>query len=113
MVINWVFPDINQQARMNLENSVITHVMGKQAANADATVTLNRSTLDRITLRQTTFPQALKEGSVKLQGNGAKLQELLGMLDQFNPMFNIVTPNPLVCPSIESDLACRPAMPTN
>ena len=113
MVINWVFPDINQQARMNLENSVITHVMGKQAANADATVTLNRSTLDRITLRQTTFPQALKEGSVKLQGNGAKLQELLGMLDQFNPMFDIVTPNPLVCPSIESDLACRPAMPTN
>ncbi len=60
MVINWVFPDTNQQVRMNLENSVLTHAMGKQAANADATVTLNRSTLDLITLRQKTFPQAIE-----------------------------------------------------
>ena len=95
MVINWVFPDTNQQVRMNLENSVLTHSMGKQAANADATVTLNRSTLDLITLRQKTFPQAMKDGDVKVEGNGARLQELLGMLDEFNPMFDIVTPNPM------------------
>jgi len=93
MVINWVFPDTNQQVRMNLENSVLTHAMGKQAANADATVTLNRATLDLITLRQKTFPQAMKDGDVKVQGNGARLMELLGMLDEFNPMFDIVTPN--------------------
>jgi alkyl sulfatase BDS1-like metallo-beta-lactamase superfamily hydrolase len=95
MVINWVFPDTNQQVRMNLENSVLTHAMGKQAANADATVTLNRATLDLITLRQKTFPQAMKDGDVKVQGNGARLMELLGMLDEFNPMFDIVTPNPM------------------
>ena len=74
MVINWVFPDTNQQVRMNLENSVLTHAMGKQAANADATVTLNRATLDLITLRQKTFPQAMKDGDVKVQGNGARLR---------------------------------------
>ena len=77
---------------MNLENSTLTHTMGKQAANADATVTLNRSTLDAITLRQKTFPEAVKAGEVKIQGTGAKLQELLGMLDEFDPMFDIVTP---------------------
>src|SRR4029453_13787293 len=43
MVINWVFPDTNQQVRMNLENSVLTNAMGKQAGNADATVTLHRA----------------------------------------------------------------------
>lgn len=94
MVINWVLPDTNQQARMNLENSVLTHTMGKLATDADATVTLNRSTLDMITLRQKTFPQAVGDGSVKVQGNGAKLQELLGMFDEFNPLFDVVTPNP-------------------
>jgi len=113
MVVNWVFPDTNQQVRMNLENSVHTHVMGKQAANADATVTLNRATLDQITLRQKTFPEAAKAGDVKIQGNGARVQELLGMLVEFNPMFEVVMPNPAVCPSVPGDLACKPAMPTN
>jgi len=113
MVVNWVFPDTNQQVRMNLENSVLTHVMGKQAANADATVTLNRATLDQITLRQKTFPEAAKAGDVKIQGNGARVQELLGMLVEFNPMFEVVMPNPAVCPSVPGDLACKPAMPTN
>src|SRR6185295_7148642 len=74
-VINWVLPDTQQQARMNLENSVLTHTMGKQAADADATITLNRSTLDAITLRQKTFAQAAADGSLKISGNGAKLQE--------------------------------------
>ena len=65
--------------------------MGKQAANADATVTLNRSTLYFFT-RGHTLPEAMKDGDVN-QGNGARLQELLGMLDEFNPMFDIVTRN--------------------
>jgi alkyl sulfatase BDS1-like metallo-beta-lactamase superfamily hydrolase len=93
MVINWILPDAQQQARMNLENSVLTHAMGKQAADADVTITLNRSTLDAITLRQKTFAQAAGDGSVKIAGTGAKLTELLSMLDEFNPLFDIVTPN--------------------
>jgi alkyl sulfatase BDS1-like metallo-beta-lactamase superfamily hydrolase len=67
--------------------------MDKQAADADATVTLDRSTLDAITLRQKTFAQAAADGSLKIAGNGAKLPELLAMLDEFNPLFDIVTPN--------------------
>ena len=93
MVINWILPDTQQQARMNLENSVLTHAMGKQAADADATITLNRSTLDAITLRQKTFAQAAGDGSVRIAGNAAKLSELLAMLDEFNPLFDVVTPN--------------------
>jgi len=96
MVINWLLPDTRQQARMTLENSVLTHVMDTQAPNADVTVTLDRATLDRITLRQKTFPEAMKDGSVKVEGNPARLSELLGMLDEFNPMFDVVTPNATV-----------------
>jgi alkyl sulfatase BDS1-like metallo-beta-lactamase superfamily hydrolase len=93
MVINWILPDTRQQARMTLENSVITHAMDKQSPDADATITLNRSTLDAITMRQKTFAQAAGDGSLKISGNGAKLSELLAMLDEFNPLFDIVTPN--------------------
>jgi len=95
MVVNWVFPDVNQRVRLNLENSALTYAFDRQAADADATITLDRATLDAITLRQKTFPQALKEGLAKIQGNGARLQELLGMLDEFNTNFDVVTPNPV------------------
>jgi alkyl sulfatase BDS1-like metallo-beta-lactamase superfamily hydrolase len=94
-IINWILPDTKQQARMTLENSALTHVMDKQATDADATITLDRATLDLITLRQKTFPQAMQDGSVKVQGNPAKIGELLGMLEEFNPMFDVVTPNPI------------------
>jgi len=57
-------------------------------------VTLSRATLDAITLKQTTFPEAMQSGQVKIDGNRAKLGELLGMLDTFNPMFPIVEPRP-------------------
>jgi len=93
-VINWILPDTNQRVRMTLENSVLSHAMDRQAPDADTTVTLNRGTLDQITLRQRTFRQAALDGDVKIDGSIGKLQEIFGMLDEFPPMFDVVTPNP-------------------
>jgi hypothetical protein len=50
-------------------------------------VTLSRATLDAITLKETTFPEAVQSGLVKIDGNRAKLGELMSMLDTFEPMF--------------------------
>ena len=43
-------------------------------------------------LLQSTFPQAIADGAIALAGDGAKLHELLSLLDTFNPMFEIVEP---------------------
>src|SRR5215470_13117140 len=48
LVINWSFTDSNQRIALNLDNSALTYVAGKQAPNADATVTLARATLDAV-----------------------------------------------------------------
>ena len=92
MLINWVFTDTNQRVRLNLENSVLSHRMETQAANADATITLARATLDQISLRQKSFADALKAGEIAVAGNADKLGELLGLIDNFPPMFDVVTP---------------------
>ncbi len=92
MVINWNFTDSKQTFVLTLENSALTHLSSRQDAGADATVTLARATLDAITLKQTTFPEAVQAGLVKIDGNRAKLGELLGMLDTFDPMFKVVEP---------------------
>ena len=68
---------------------------GKQLPNADATVTLARGALDAVTLQRTTFPDAVKAGQVKIDGDPRKLDELLAMLDTFKVMFEVVEPKTL------------------
>lgn len=91
LVINWNFTDSKQQFVLTLENSALTHIAGRQP-DADATVTLSRATLDAVTLKQTSFPAAVLAGQVRIEGDRAKLAELMAMLDSFEPMFPVVEP---------------------
>lgn len=92
MTLNWVFPDLNKAFALTLRNGVLTYREGSRHASADATVTMSKSTLDRINLRQTDFQTALGRGDIQVEGNRAKLPELMAALSTFKPMFNIVTP---------------------
>jgi len=92
MVVNWNFTDVKQQVRLTLENSVLSHQIDRPAANPDATITLKRATLDQISLRQKSFADAVGAGEIALGGNGDKLAELLGLIETFPPMFDVVTP---------------------
>ena len=51
-------------------------------------------TLVAVTLRQTTFADAVKAGLVKIDGDPRKPDELMSMLDTFNVMFEVVEPKP-------------------
>ncbi|MEO2013199.1 MAG: alkyl sulfatase dimerization domain-containing protein [Fuerstiella sp.] len=95
---NFVFPDDNPgHYLLSLENSALTHTIGHQAQDADATITMTRTTLDEIMLKQITFPGAILEGKITVQppAEGArKLTEFFLLLDpQFPFWFNVVTPN--------------------
>jgi len=79
---------------LNLENSALTCVPDALADNADATLTLTRTTLDEISLQKTTFPAALRSGRIAVTGRDEKLVELLEMLDTFPPAFPVVEPRP-------------------
>ena len=62
IVLNWQFTDTRQNYLLNLENSALTYLAGTQAANADATLTLTRATLDDISLQKTSFRRPCKPG---------------------------------------------------
>ena len=91
-VLNWVFTDTKQVYVLNLENCALTHRSGQRAAHADATLTLTRHTLNAIMLTQTTFPEAVGAKKITIEGNPAKLLELLTLFDTFSPAFAIVEP---------------------
>jgi alkyl sulfatase BDS1-like metallo-beta-lactamase superfamily hydrolase len=93
MKLNWNFTDTNQQYILELENEALSHIAGRQASDADATVTLTRAKLNDVLLGQTTFKKELDAGNISVAGNAAALNDLLSMLDSFDFWFNIVMPN--------------------
>ena len=78
--------------KLELENGVLNHTANAVADNADANITLDRDTLNKIILKQETLKQAVDHGEVKITGNAAKLDEMLSYMDKFEFWFNIVTP---------------------
>ncbi|ABF09028.1 linear primary-alkylsulfatase [Cupriavidus metallidurans] len=93
MTLNWQFTDLNQRYAMTLRNSALTYVADAQHAQPTATVTLTKATLDKISLKQLTLPQAMQSGAIRIDGNPQAVAGLFAMLDTFDPAFNIVTPH--------------------
>jgi alkyl sulfatase BDS1-like metallo-beta-lactamase superfamily hydrolase len=92
IVLNWAFTDTNESFILTLENCALTYIAGAQAATADASFTLPRSTLDEVIAKQTTFPEAVGSGKIKFSGNPMRLGELMALMDEFPRMFEIVEP---------------------
>jgi alkyl sulfatase BDS1-like metallo-beta-lactamase superfamily hydrolase len=94
IVLNWQFTDTKQNYVLNLENSALTFVAGAQAANADATLTLSRATLDEISLQKTSMAAALQGGQIVVSGQMAKVAALMGMIETPATMFPMIEPRP-------------------
>ena len=93
MVLNWEQPDTKEKYTITLENSVLMYRKVDSFTNkADVTMSLPKTSLNNMLLKQTTMDKEISEGRAKITGDRAKLQELMGMTDTFNPAFNIVTP---------------------
>jgi alkyl sulfatase BDS1-like metallo-beta-lactamase superfamily hydrolase len=92
IVINWVFADLDRRYVMNLENCALTCLADRQSDRADATVTLERAVLNRLVLREVSFADAVAQGQARIDGDGAKVAELFGLLDDFSLMFEVIEP---------------------
>jgi linear primary-alkylsulfatase len=92
LVINWVFPDIDQRYVSNLEHCALTSLANRRSDAADATVTLDRAALDRLVLRELTLAEAVQQGRVAVEGDAERVAELFALLDDFPLMFAVVEP---------------------
>src|SRR5262245_54392122 len=92
LVLNWVFSDLGRRYVLNLENCALTYLADRQGDGADATVTLDRTVLDSIVLRELTVTDAIQRGLVRVEGNPSRVVELFELLDDFTLMFEVVEP---------------------
>jgi alkyl sulfatase BDS1-like metallo-beta-lactamase superfamily hydrolase len=89
--INIDFTDIDSQHTLTVENAVLNHTQN-QAENADVSLVMTMETMNAIQLQELDFDEAITNGKVQLEGDRAVFDNFMGMLDNYNFWFNIVTP---------------------
>ena len=92
LTINFVFPDTNQTAWLRLENGALSHSVERTARDPDATVTLDRETLNRIVSGQLDPEAAIASGEVDAKPDASPLIEIISLLDTFSPWFAVIEP---------------------
>ncbi len=91
IAIGWHFTDVDERWTVSVANGALSVVSGRIAPDAHATVTLTRAALNALILGEDAG-ELFASGAFVVEGDGAKLGELFGLLDDGDPVFPIVTP---------------------
>jgi alkyl sulfatase BDS1-like metallo-beta-lactamase superfamily hydrolase len=90
--INWTQPENGKEYALRLENSVLVYTKDEKLPNPDVTLRMSHDAFATVLMGGSSFDQETANGHAQIQGDGAKLTELMSMLDTFPKMFNIVIP---------------------
>lgn len=92
IALNLLLTDTGQRLALVLSNGALSHGLDSQEAAPDATLRLNRATLNALSFGGVTFDAALASNAVQVEGEARAMGDLLAMLDTFAFWFPIVTP---------------------
>jgi alkyl sulfatase BDS1-like metallo-beta-lactamase superfamily hydrolase len=92
--IDWVVTSPDEAHAITVRNGVLRHRTGRHATGAEATLVVERGALDELVAKSADIGELAQSGRLRVEGDGAKLGELLGLLDEPDPCFPIVTPRP-------------------
>ncbi len=91
--IDWVIGDPDEEHALTVRNGVLSHRPGRHAPTAEAALRIDRTALDEMVLKTADVAALAASGRLRVEGDGEKLGELLGLLDEPDPGFAIVTPD--------------------
>jgi alkyl sulfatase BDS1-like metallo-beta-lactamase superfamily hydrolase len=92
ITVNFEFTDTRETAWLRLENGSLSHSVGRISHQADASVVLERSTLNRIVAGELDLAEEVERGTVEAQPDPAPLLEIVSLLDRFSPWFAVIEP---------------------
>jgi alkyl sulfatase BDS1-like metallo-beta-lactamase superfamily hydrolase len=91
--IDWVISEPDEEHALTVRNGVLRHRGGRHEPPAHATLLVDREALDRLLLKTADIAELAGSGRLRIEGDGEKIGELLGLLDEPDPGFAIVTPD--------------------
>jgi alkyl sulfatase BDS1-like metallo-beta-lactamase superfamily hydrolase len=93
LTIGWQVTDPDERHLLGLENGVLRHRPWKQTdPEPEATLVIERQALNEMLSGSAELADLATSGRLRVEGDGVKLGELLGLLDEPDPAFAIVTP---------------------
>ena len=92
LAINWEVTDPDEIHLVEVENGVLNHRADRRRPEADATLIVEREALNELLAKTADLAALLESGRLRIEGDPAKVGELLGLLDEPDPGFAIVTP---------------------
>ncbi len=93
LIINWEVTDPDERHLLELENGVLNHRADRRHPEAQATLIIERQALNEMLGDEAELAELAQSGRLRIEGDGEKLGELLGLLDEPDPGFAIVTPS--------------------
>jgi alkyl sulfatase BDS1-like metallo-beta-lactamase superfamily hydrolase len=90
--IDWVITAPDEAHAITVRNGVLRHRAGRHRA-AEATLVVERGALDQLLLETADVASLAESGRLRVEGDGTRIGELLGLLDEPDPGFAIVTPD--------------------
>jgi alkyl sulfatase BDS1-like metallo-beta-lactamase superfamily hydrolase len=91
--IDWVITDPDEEHALTVRRGVLHHRPGRHEQSADAALLVDRAALDHLLLKTADIAALAESGRLRVEGDGGKIGELLGLLDEPYPGFAIVTPD--------------------
>jgi alkyl sulfatase BDS1-like metallo-beta-lactamase superfamily hydrolase len=91
--IDWVITDPDEAHAVTVRNGVLRHRAGRHVPTAEAALHLDRAGLNQLLLERDSIGPLAESGRLRIEGDGMKFGELLGLLDEPDPGFAIVTPD--------------------
>jgi alkyl sulfatase BDS1-like metallo-beta-lactamase superfamily hydrolase len=88
--MNLVTPDNGEKYVVEVSNATMSSLQGFQARSPDLTLTIDRADLETVMFGKATFAQQAAAGKAKFEGNPRPLEQLMSMLVQFTPDFEIM-----------------------
>jgi linear primary-alkylsulfatase len=91
--IDWIVTDPDEDHALTLRNGVLSHRPGRHDPEAEAALVLERQALNELLLKTADVAALAESGRLRVEGKAERLGELLGLLDEPDPGFAIVTPD--------------------
>ncbi len=90
---NFDLTDVNEKVGLIVSNGAVMPRIGMFISdNVTATIHVNRSDLDKVSLGQATYEDLIKNGTLKIDGDKDAYFNFLSKIDKFEFWFNIVEP---------------------